>query len=152
MIAPIGERTQRWFLLFITSTTITSGFYTFCYYKYLSWKYRVYKGQMKISGAGTDSVLMSIIYLFQQESITFIASFALFIIFLIVLTFTIKTFNTISNNILEVEKPKYEQQRLIRLHNRIYDPVINVYDKGFIGNWLECLFPRRPHAEKEKIE
>lgn len=43
---------------------------------------------------------------------------------------------------IEIDKIEIEERRRIKQHN--IDPVLNIYDKGFFGNWFECLFPPSP--------
>ena len=64
------------------------------------------------------------------------------------LFFALQQMYFISINVTQIERGKYADIEARRKRSRIYEPVINIYDKGFIGNWLEFLFPPRVKSYK----
>ena len=76
--------------------------------------------------------------------------FALFAVSIMLLFFSLQQMYQISINVTQIEKEKYSDIEARRKRSRIFEPVINIYDKGFFGNWLEFLFP--PKIKKNKYD
>lgn len=100
----------------------------------------------------TDSKLENFVVcgmiLIEREPLLLGSCLALWVIAISLVSFVLLQFKDISKNVTTVERGKFEdlQEQWKRKHNTT--PVINKYDKGFIGNWKEFLFPPVPEERE----
>ncbi|OHT02120.1 hypothetical protein TRFO_07326 [Tritrichomonas foetus] len=74
----------------------------------------------------------------------------LFVIAIALIFFLAQQMYFVSINKTQVELEKYDYLTELRREKGDYTPVVNIYDKGIIGNWKELLFPTRK-AEHERV-
>lgn len=123
-MAPIGERTLRWFLLFLVSCIVVAGFYD-----YENITFMVY-----MSGRIASSFWDRFVSIFETQPIVLAASLALTIIVIALVVFIALHIMHISRNVTTIENEIY----IMKSKKQKIDT--NFYDKGFIQNWMEVLF------------
>jgi len=116
VMAPIGERTHRFFLLFLVFNLVSSLTYFALTYRFIMFKLISFKS------------LMILVY---YEPYAIISCVSLFVTSIVLILYIIQQIYYISINISQIEIPKYKAQKEIN----------NIYDKGFVLNWKEFLFP-----------
>ncbi|EAX94017.1 hypothetical protein TVAG_082240 [Trichomonas vaginalis G3] len=149
-MAPIGERTQRFFLGFLISTTFTSAVYSYSYFRYLKYHYNelVSIKYIKLTDKFSENLSIIVRAMIMHYKMVSGTGLAMFLVFLMLLFFTIQQMYYISKNVTQIELDKYEYEDR-RRKQQVYDPVINIYDNGVFWNWMECLFPPSPHNKAD---
>ena len=136
---PVGERTHRFFYLFLITCLIASFYYAMNQYFYLCTF--VNSSIHRWSKSKYGNFIITAQALIKKEQLI-LTSFSLAAVIAGVLFFFImqQTY-LISNNILQIEQEKYDDLTEKRKKTGNPTPVMNFYDKGFIQNWKEFLFP-----------
>ncbi|OHT02321.1 hypothetical protein TRFO_07139 [Tritrichomonas foetus] len=143
---PIGERTHRFFLLFLISCIIVSGYVSFGCFMHLSWRINSVKDRMSWSPSKLDNYLRIVKILMNHESMVSGTFVVLALIAIVLFIFVLQQCFYISFNILQIEQEKYEYIQEQRKLKGIKEPVVNHYNQGFWKNWLVFLFP--PKVER----
>lgn len=142
VVAPIGERTHRFFIAFLFFTVQASLYYSLGYF----WVLRDLVKRIRrwpLPGTGILNRIGNIVIVCVERE-PFVAScfFALVIIGVTLLVFLIMQIRDVSHNTTQIEAVKLQELT----ENTGFKYKKNPYDRGFIQNWKDCLFP--PKLEK----
>lgn len=140
-MAPVGERNHRFFLGFLIATIFVSGYYSYSYYKYAAWQYTRYAKYTRFSENTMEAIPQKIKIVIQYMPVVAGTGCALACVCLMLIYFTLQQIRNITLNITQIEHDKIIDIELFRSKRGNKEPIINIYDKGFIGNWIEFLFP-----------
>ena len=138
VVAPIGEKTHRLFLAFLFFTIQASFYYTYGYYRILE---LVLQRQRRWPYPHTTifyKIINVIIVSLNREPMVACCFFALGVTGLTLFIFLCLQVSQVSRNVTQVEVGKLDDLK--------EDGIIlkkSPYDKGFIKNWMECLFPSK---------
>jgi hypothetical protein len=137
VVAPIGERTHRFFIAFLFFTVQASFYYSLGYF----WVLRDLLGRIRrwpLPGTGIFNRIGNIVIVCVERE-PFVAScfFALSIIGITLFVFLIMQIYDISHNTTQIESVKLQELK----ENTGFKYKKNPYDRGFIQNWKDCLFP-----------
>ena len=141
VLASIGERTHRFFLLFLISCVAASIHYCWADLKVvLLFLIHAYPKIKWTQSKATNALLIVVILMkFQLWNSAAIILFVVIIITLVV--FILQQMYYISINKTQIELDKYESLAYKRKEANNNTPIVNHYNKGFIQNWKEFLFP-----------
>ena len=136
VVAPIGEKTHRYFLAFLFFTIQASVYYTYGYFKLLKHVYNRVRRFPYPQDSILHYVLNVLLVCLNREPFVSSAFFALFVISITLIVFLYMQASQVSRNVTQIEAAK-----IADLREDGVDIKKSPYDKGFIGNWRECLFP-----------
>ena len=141
VLASIGEKTHRWFILFLVSCTIASIYYCIGDFLITFLSVAVASRKIRWTTSKSKNLLIYIIITLklQKFNAACIVLFAVIIITLLV--FIAQQLYYISINKTQIELDKYEYEEERRRKNGNKKSVTNFYNKGIIQNWKEFLFP-----------
>lgn len=77
----------------------------------------------------------------SQDYWPVLSGIVLIVIVVTLVVFTYQQLSSISKGLTQVEIDKFENEFFRRQSEGIKDPLINIYDKGFVENWRSILFP-----------
>lgn len=133
-MAAIGERTHRWFVLFLYFTIQVSLYYTNGYFKVLLYLFKIRAKEFNFYSISEYLKTFLLVSLYDN-TILFLCFIWLTIIFLVLLLFFFQKIYEISNNETAIEAAKLSYKR------RNGQNCKNYYDEGFIKNWKRVIFP-----------
>ena len=134
------------FLLFLYCCHVASAFYGYADIKLLLFSRKYVKSYYHSFWDITYSIL---------EMYPTIFGCAIFhvMINLALLFFLFFQIRNISRNVTTIELSKYDFIKESRKSKGDITPITNFYDKGFINNWKQVIFPQKPEIrEPYKIE
>lgn len=135
--AAIGERTMRWYILFLISCL----YMTVCGFIGFSLRFKDFILTDKhLSGTLLDNFKYYFKLFCQIPDLTFATIITAFGA-LKSLWCLLVHISQISQNITSIEAGKYQKLTKQRKQIGIKDPPNNMYDKGLCYNWMEVLFP-----------
>ena len=144
VLAPIGERTHRFFILFLICDIIASLIYSQTCLKYLLAV--IYYAMKRLNYHPSSLSSLFLFYMIITfRSCPFVVAMFIFlvVIILVLLIFVGQQLYYVSVNITQVELDKIDRIKQERLQKGDRTPFVNFYDKGFIQNWKHFLFPSR---------
>lgn len=140
-MASIGERTHRFFLLFLLSDIIASSYYAWGSYLYLKYIIRAVSNRVQWSDSAVDNIVFIFIIMFRAAPFVLGIFVMLVVIAAALMMFLVQQIYYISVNKTQIELDKIDkvkQQRKLAGYNVPYN---HFYNHGFIQNWKEFLFP-----------
>lgn len=149
VLASIGERTHRWFLLFLASCMtgcmyLLNGFV----YMFIN-KFAPFINRIKWSPSSLRNLVITVILCLRLDKWSFGTMILLAVVIITLLFFIIQQMYYISQNKTQIELDKYEVEAERRKKEGDKSPIINIYDKGIIGNWAEFLFPPKVKTHEQ---
>lgn len=139
LLATVGERTQRFFLLFLFLNIIPSTYYAVGSYRLL--RYVISTVKVRWGKSLLQNFTYGFIISLQMQP----AVAGIFIILAgiaISMTFFLaQQIYYVSKNITQVELDKIDAVKEERAARHITEKYVHFYDNGFVQNWKEVLFP-----------
>ncbi|EAX87625.1 DHHC zinc finger domain containing protein [Trichomonas vaginalis G3] len=141
VVASIGERTHRWFLLFLVGCVVASAYYLYAdlYVTFLI----MYAYYQKIKWTNSFKVNAQIfaVVLIKEQKFNAFCEFLFFFIIIFLVIFIGQQIYFISTGRTTIELDKWGDYYYKHRNDKSKKPVKNMYDYGFIHNWKEFLFP-----------
>ena len=131
ILNPIGERTMRWFLLFLISCFAVSFYFTIGMIRHIIWT--IIRIKHRRARSITEVLLIALKLAMKYDSMCFGSFISLFVITIVIFLFILKAIRLISTNRTTIEDNMLDYDS-----DKNYN---NIYNKGLIQNWKECLFP-----------
>lgn len=146
LLVPIGERTHRFFLMFLLSNIIASSCLAYNSLSQMCWRISVLSPRIRWTDSKLKNALIITFILSRTDIWVFGLFFVLTVIALTLSIFLIQQIYYVSKNITQIELDKYEDLQEELSKESPSKEVVNMYTKGFWGNWKAFLFP--PKVEK----
>lgn len=139
----VGERTHRYFMLFLLTNIIASTYYSFGLFFYLKYFIGSALDHVYWSDSKFENFFYAFIVIFQTSPIVLGIFSVLVIITVSLLSFFVQQFYYISVNRTTIELGKIAKVKLQHKLAKYDEPYKHFYDHGFIQNWKEFLFPEK---------
>ena len=143
VLAPIGERTHRFFLAFLISCTNVSAYYAYGCLKRIIFRMLLISSKVKWTQSKANNIALGFLILVRAEPLTFSASILLIVIVIALLIFIGQQLYYVSKNITQIELDKYDTLKDKMKESGSDQKIINYYNKGIVENWKEFLFPSK---------
>jgi hypothetical protein len=144
VLASIGARTHRFFLLFLVTNLMAAASMAHNELRYLISRFRAIAETAELRFVWR--VVEFCKWGADQEWVVFANVIGLAIAAGVLLTFFVPQCVNASRNLLLVEKDK-----ITAIERRTGKRYVNSYDRGFVRNWMEVLFPEKVEKH-EKID
>ena len=139
LLATIGERTQRFFLMFLFLNIVPSVYYSVGSFRYLQWLLSTVRARWSTSRM--ENFMLMFIITIQNEPFVVGIAIVLTGIAVALTIFLAQQMYYVSKNITQIELDKIElvqEEREMRGDKTKY---VHFYDNGFVQNWKDVLFP-----------
>jgi hypothetical protein len=152
MLATIGERSRRFFLLFLITNTIAASYYGYNSLMLLRWAVKMQP--VKWPNTFWTDLYLWILIAVRLDRFIFSSMVLLWGISISLVFFVGQQMWIISGNVTQLEMDKigdWKKKQEITGKNAEY---VHAYDHGFWRNWKECLWPKRmeKHAPVQLCE
>ena len=136
VIQVIGEKTLRLYILFVVMNTAVTLFFFVLTVLFIRYVLVSEAEEVVWTESNADNFVIAITIVLRDAPVAAGLAIALCIIGADLLATLVKQFNRVSQNVTEVECELYEKGA------EKGEIVKNIYDRGFIANWVEVLFPK----------
>lgn len=150
VISPIGERTHKYFVLFLIANMVAASTLIFLQLNKFIWKINYLSPRIHWSQTGNklqNSLIIATILL-KSDSVLLGTTIVLVIIVITLFFFVIQQLHYIGRNETQIELEKIEYIKELKEESDDRTPYQHFYNHGFIQNFKEFLFP--PKIEKHK--
>jgi hypothetical protein len=147
VLQPIGERSHRFFLLFLISTAFTASYYTCNEAKQFAVHLRSLSPRVNWQSGKTANALI-VAHLLLRFEMPLIAFFlVLAIVAVTLIGFILQQAYYVSVNKTQIELDKIDEMVGKWKKEGVKKRYVHPYGHGFVQNWREFLFP--PHVQRQ---
>lgn len=150
VLCPIGEKTHRFFFLFLISCFAGTSYVSFEELIYTFLRFSSISSRIRWTNSLMRNVNLFIYVLLKIESLLVGALIILIFVTAFLLVFIIQQAYFISINKTQIELEKYEAVSKERQKQGIKEKISNFYSKGLISNWSQFWFPPEAQTRPRK--
>lgn len=150
VLSPIGERTHKYFVLFLIANIVASSCFVFLQINKFAWKIHYLSPRITWSPTGSklqNAMIIGIILL-KTDAVLLGTTFVLAVIIVTLIFFVVQQLHYIGRNETQIELEKIDYIKELREEENDKTPYVHFYNHGFKQNFKEFLFP--PKIEKHE--
>jgi hypothetical protein len=139
MIATIGERSRRWFLLFLITNGLGAAYYASGCFKLLKWG--IGKQPIRWPNRFWSDLRLWCLIALKLDYFVFMMMILLVGVTAALMFFVVQQMWLVAGNVTQLEMDKIAEWKKKQTEAGKSDVYVHAYDRGFLRNWLEMVFP-----------